>query len=307
MRNSVERGLELIGNPEWIVDQADPLSPRSGRFEPAVPTLVDMETNPYWHWTGPVTLEVLSQYKAVVWNLASEGTTQLAHMNVEGEDNFLAIYLEAGGHVWITGQGTYSRPRTDAGGEGGVGTGFFGVDGDDFTFRFLHVESEFEGPTCIRGCFRVSGTDQRSQRESGFDAAYAHPVAIAEDFPTGDLKFEIFDPRQTLVIMPVEREPFSQPNRGIPNGEALCVPLGISMNPQLQTIGGRLDTLYFYLSNGRVGLQPQVPSYMDFGATAMRYQGPGQGRLMMFGFPIYYFPSKMDSLMTASFTWFLEE
>ena len=303
-RESIDRGLELIGHPEWIVDQADPLNPSTGAFEPAVPTLVDMETNPYWHWTGPITLEVLSQYKAVVWNLASAGTTQLAHMNQEGQDNFLAIYLEAGGHVWIVGQGTYSRARTEL--EAGSGTGFFGMDGDDFTFRFLHVESEFEGPDCIRGCFRAAGTNQLSQRNNGFDAALAHPMARSEGFPTGDLQFEIFDPRLNLVIMPVEREPYSLPGKGVPNGEAICVPLGISMNTQLQVIGGRLDTLYFYLSNGRVQLQPQVPSYMDFGASGLRYSGPGQGRLMMFGFPIYYFPSKIDSLTSASFTWLFE-
>jgi hypothetical protein len=45
---------------------------------------------------------------------------------------------------------------------------------------------------------------------------------------------------------------------------------------------------------------------MTHGATALRYRGPGQGRLMVFGVPLYFMPSKADSMFTAGMRWLLE-
>jgi hypothetical protein len=44
------------------------------------------------------------------------------------------------------------------------------------------------------------------------------------------------------------------------------------------------------------------------GAFALRFSGPGQGRLMMYGFPIYFYPpDQVNAVMAASIRWLLNE
>ena len=103
------------------------------------------------------------------------------------------------------------------------------------------------------------------------------------------------------------REPFVQSNKGIPNCEGMVPPTGLDINPRLRLFGGRLDTLYFYQSNQKLQIFPFNDSWMDHAACALRYAGPGQGRLAVFGFPLYFMPvSEVDQVMTASLRW-LEE
>ena len=117
-------------------------------------------------------------------------------------------------------------------------------------------------------------------------------MAVAEGYP--DLR--------------VIRDPFVTDAKGVPNCEGMVVETqGLDINPRLRLFGGRLDTLYFYESNQKVQVFPYRDSYMDRAACALRYSGPGQGNLMMFGFPLYFLPeNQVDEVMTASLRWFLE-
>jgi hypothetical protein len=143
----------------------------------------------------------------------------------------------------------------------------------------------------VHGCFRVSGSTTTFQRLNGFDGAYPSSMAVREGYDT----------------LRVARPPFDGPLKGIPGCEGMVVPYGLDINPRLRPFGGRLDTLYFYQSNGMLQLVPPVHSYMDDAACALRYSGPGQGRLMVFGFPPYFFPpAQVDRVMGASLRWLLE-
>ncbi len=289
LRDAIERAVIALGHPEWVVDRYEPLDPRSGIVTNRSVVDIDSTSFSYWVLSGPVTLDQMARYKLVVWNTKSESTTQLYKMNLEGEDNFLAVYIESGGPTLLMGTGAFSRTRY---GGGGVGLSQFGFEGRDFPYKFLKMESVYEGADCRNGCFRVSGRTTALKRVHGLDGAYAHFRAAQEGYP--DL--EVF------------REPYTNPIAGIPDCEAMVEPYGLDINPRLRLFGGQLDTLYFYLSNAALQLPPPNASYMDDGAAALRYAGPGQGRLMMFGFPVYFFPpDEVDGLMEASIRWLLEE
>jgi hypothetical protein len=288
MMDAVRGALAAAGHPGWIVDRYEPLDPRSGDA-----TLREMEIDstsaPYWIYRGQVTLANLARYKLVVWNLRSEETSQLRHMNKEGEDNFLAAYIEAGGDLWLAGTGTFSRTRREP---GAVGVGIFGFASDDFLYRFLKLESVREGPECTNGCFRNGGVTVTSQRLNGFDGAVASITAQNEGFPA----------------LRVARPPYTTAIKGVPSCEGMVVPLGLDVSGQLALLGGRLDTLYFYQSNARLQLTPPGRSYLDDAACAFRYAGPGQGRMLVCGFPLYFLaPADVSALSAAAVRWLLAE
>ena len=107
----------------------------------------------------------------------------------------------------------------------------------------------------------------------------------------------------------VSLAPFADnPAKGVGDCDAMVVPFGLDINPQLEITGGRLDTLYFYQSNGRLEVIPPRISYMDDAAVALRYRGPEQGNLMMFGFPLFYLgETQTEDVLTAGIRWLLEE
>ncbi len=284
---TVRQALAGLGRADWIVDRYEPLDPRTGNA-----TLRDAEIDStsfdYWEYKGLVTLSNLARYKLVVWNLRAEETSQLRQMNREGEDNYLAAYIEAGGNVWISGTGTFSRTRRD---EGSVGLGVFGFGPYDFLYRFLKLESVYEGADCVNGCFRNGGVTVTFQRLNGFEGALASPGVRAEGFP--DLR--------------VARAPFTSPIKGVPSCEGMVVPYGLDSNPRLRLAGGRLDTLYFYQSNAKLQLFPPGNSYLDGAACALRYDDPAQGRVMVAGFPLYFLAGdQARALALPAIRWLLE-
>ncbi len=289
LRQAIRRGLGSIGHPEWGVDRYEPLDPRTGELVRRDVVEVDSTSFDYWVYSGPVTLQNLARYKLVIWNVRSEDSGQLRRMNQEGEDNFLAVYLEAGGEVWITGPGSFSRTRRDP---GGVSLGLFGFEPGEFLYRFLKLETEFEGADCANGCFRNSGVTITLQRLNGFEGAYPSPAASSEGFPG----------------LRVARSPYAgNPIKGVPSCEGMVTGYGLDVNPRLRLFGGRLDTLYYYQSNGRLEVVPPLNSYMDGAACALRYSGPGQGKLMVFGFPIYFLgDDQVSDLTEAALRWLLQ-
>ncbi len=289
IRESIAEALAQLGHPDWVVDRYEPLDPRTGILTNRSTVDIDSTSNSYWIYSGPVTLQQMARYRLIVWNTKSETTTQLTKMNLEGEDNFLAVYIESGGPVLLMGTGAYSRTRYRS---EGVGLAPFGMRPRDMSYDFLKIESIYEGADCRNGCFRTSGRTTALKRVHGWDGAYRHPRAITEGYPE----------------LMVSRPPFSNPIAGIPDCEAMVVPLGLDINPRLRVFGGQVDTLYFYISNAIAQLPPPNASYMDDGACALRYSGPGQGRLMMFGFPIYFCPpEQVIPLMATSIRWLVGE
>lgn len=290
IRERMEEALVAIGHRDWVVDRYEPLDPLSGNVTNRAIVGIDSTNQSYWVYTGPVTLEQLGRYKLVIWNTRASSTSQIVRMHREGEDNFLAVYLETGGPVLLFGQGAFSRTLYR---NRGVSLSPFGFEPRDTPYDFLHVESVFEGTDCVNGCFRTSGGTLGLAHVHGLDGAYAHPLATAEGYPES---------------MSVFRPPFSTPVTGITNCEGMVLPYGLDINPRLRLFGGQLDTLYFYISNARAQLGPPNASYMEDAACALRYSGPGQGRLMMFGFPFYYFPpEQVTAAMAASARWLLGE
>lgn len=284
LREAIDRNLAAIGHADWVVDRYEPLEPLVGTVLGRT-AVIDSVNQDYWVYTGRVDLVNLARYKLVIWNVRSDDGCQLRQMNLEGEDNFLAVFIEAGGHVWISGTGCFRRSR----GAENVGLSLFGFEPRHFLYRFLKLESEFEGADCLNGCFRNAGSQFGDQRSHGFAGGYASPMAEAEGYPES---------------LRVSRPPFAAGERGIPDGEAMVVPHGLDINARLRLFDGQLDTLYFYLSNGRMNLGEA--SYMDEGACALRYSDPGQGKLMVYGFPLYFLTNEVDDVMVASFRWFLE-
>ena len=143
-----------LGHPEWIVDRYEPIDPLTGRLRGGG-VVIDSTSFEYWVYSGPVTLEHLLPYRAVVWNVSCSNHCQLAAMNREGEENALAAYLEAGGNVWLMGIGTFSQTGRDD--EIPGFPPYFRFGRQDFIARFLKVESVIEGGSCSAGCFRNSG------------------------------------------------------------------------------------------------------------------------------------------------------
>jgi hypothetical protein len=290
LTRSLGEALDELGRDDWVVDRYEPLDPVDGR--PLFGTVfIDSISSESWVLTGPVTLEQLARYKVVVWNTRNSANSALKTMNNEGEDNFIAVFLEAGGLVWLTGSGVFARTLY---GNESVGLSPFGYDAEDFGYKFLKVESLYEGADCVNGCFRQAGEQPIYQRQNGFEAAVATRMAISEGFPDS---------------IWVDRAPYhSNPIKGIPGCDAMVPPYGIEMNPRLRVFGGRLDTLYYYRSNWRVEVFPPGTSWMDDGAVALRYSGPGQGRLMMFGFPFFYFPEdRLVDMLASGLDWLLED
>jgi hypothetical protein len=285
LRESIERALGEIGHPEWVVDRYEPLDPRTGQVRRG-PVEIDSTSLGYRVYSGPVTLEHLARYRAVIWNVRCGGGCQLEVLTRPFEENAIASYLEAGGHVLISGPRDFSCTK-----HGVVPDpwprGPFCFEPGDFVYEFLKIWSVCDWAECAGGCFRSGGETRLGERESGFKGAYLSPIALAEGFPR----------------LRVVRPPFDSPQRGIPSCEGMVVPYGLDINPRLEPAGGRLDTLYFYESNALWSTPPRR-SWMDDAATAFRYSGPGQGRLMMFGFPLYFLrASAVDSLMVASLRW----
>jgi hypothetical protein len=286
---ALDDALAATGRADWIVDRYEPLDPLTGEAL-TEDFAIDSLSADHWVLTGPIDLEQLSRYKLIVWNTRSSSANALTRLNAAFERHDLAVFLSSGGHVWLTGTGVFARSL-----DGGIAPGLdiFGYHPEDFTYRMLRVESVFDGADCQEGCFRQSGSDARRQRDHGFEGAVASPMAAAEGFP--DLR--------------VGRAPFADnPARGVPDCDAMVVPYGLDMNPRLELVGGQLDTLYLYQSNLRLEVTPPGTSYMDDGATALRFRGPGQGNLMMFGFPLVYLPAdQLEPMLTASLTWLLED
>jgi hypothetical protein len=95
---------------------------------------------------------------------------------------------------------------------------------------------------------------------------------------------------------------------GVPSCEGMVVPHGLDVNPILEPQGGRLDTLYFYQSNYwlELGREPGG-SWMDRAATAFRYSGPDHGRVIAFGFPLFYLPDdQVLDVLATGMSWMME-
>jgi hypothetical protein len=287
LRLLIEAALDQLGHEEWVVDRYEPLDPIHGR---ALDGRVDIDSlsHPYWEITGPVTLEQLARYKLVIWNTKSSPANALKRMNLEGEDNFLAVYLDAGGKLWISGTGVYVRTLQ---GEHTVpDVERFGTRPEDFVYRYLKVRSVWNGAECVEGCFRQSGSTPLHQRNNGFEGAYPSTTAEREGFPH----------------LRVSRPPYAgNPYAGVPGCDAMVI--GIEMNPILRASGGRLDTVYFYQSNWKLEVNPPGHSWMDDGAVGLRYSGPDQGPLYMCGKPFFYLPDdEAVGELTAGIRWLLE-
>lgn len=281
LREAIERGLVTIGHPDWVVDRYEPLDPVTGEVRTGA-VAIDSTSFDYWVYDGPVTAENLLRYKAVIWNVRSESTSQLRVFSIAGGTNHLVTYLDAGGDLWLMGTGTFSRTLSDP---SLVGLLPFGLAPEDFLYRYLNIHSLFEFSSCVGGCFRNSGSTVTYQRLHGFEGALADLQAAGEGFPN----------------LRVSREPYVQPAQGIPACEGMVKPFGI------------VDTgaespwtpIYYYQSNALLQLPPNS-SYMDGSACALRYDAPGRGRLMAFGFPLYFMPEAADAVMAASLRWLLE-
>jgi hypothetical protein len=303
LRQSIRLALDDLGLGDWSVDRYEPLEPVSGNALTGR-IQIDVSDPDHWVYTGPITLRQLSRYRLVIWNTRSDNDNALKRMNLDGEDNVLAVYLEAGGAAWIMGTGAFSRTIQ---GNRSVGLSEFGYRPEDFTYRFLKVRSVFENGVCQQGCFRTSGSGDNYELQNGFEGAYAvppppaaagrQPLWVEEGFP---------------ATLRVTRAPFANhplaPRRGVPSCEAMVVPHGLTINPWLEPTGGQLDTLYFYQSNFWLDLD-RTPgeSWMDLGATALRYAGPDQGPLMMWGMPVFFLPEdEVHDVMVAAIRWLLD-
>jgi hypothetical protein len=291
LRRSLSEALAAGGHADWVVDRWEVLDPIDG-IALSGDVVIDSLSHDYWVLTGPVTLEHLGRYRLVIWNTRSFPSCALKRQNSEAQDNVLAAYLEGGGNVWLNGTGTFINTVY---GDFSPGLTPFGFRPQDFTYRFLKVQSEFgaEPWYCENGCFRQVGSSPRDRQTNGFEGAYTSEMAHAEGFPA----------------LRVAREPYANNvAEGIPRCEAMVVPHGLEMNPYLQLFGGRLDTLYFYQSNWLLEGGISGSSWMDDGATGLRYSGADQGRLMTCGFPFFYFDDDtLRDLLQAGTSWLLAE
>jgi hypothetical protein len=270
-----------------VVDRYEPLDPVTGQAlneEIAIDSL----TYDYLVYEGPIGLEELSRYKMVIWNTRNSGDNALTHMNSNFEQNLLGVYLEAGGHMLITGTGIYSRSLF---GGAAVGLDLFGYREQDFPYRLLKIRTQWDGADCVAGCFRQTGETALYQRNNGFEGAYTSTIAQTDGFPE----------------VRVDKPPYANNAiKGIEGCDAMIVPYGLDINAELELSGGRLDTLYFYQSNWRLEVYPPGTSWMDDGAVGMRYSGPEQGNLIMLGFPVFYLADQqVDDLLAASLGWML--
>jgi hypothetical protein len=148
-------------------------------------------------------------------------------------------------------------------------------------YEFLKIWSSFAGAECTAGCFRSGGETWFFVRLNGFKGASQSPAALAEGFPR----------------LRLARPPFDGPQQAMARCEGMAVPYGLDVNPRLEPIGGRLDTLYFYESIAPWSTPPRR-SYMDGAACGLRYSGPGQEAMFS---PLYFMPpSQVDSLMVLA-------
>ncbi len=310
LRSMVLRALANVGRPEWTVDVYEPLKETGQVLTGDV--IVDddpLGERGYWILRGPVTLEQLARYKVVVWNTGSAGSSMLASMNTDGADNFLAVYLQAGGRVFLSGTGTFARTTLAP----GVGIENYGYDPRDFTYRFLGMESFFEGVTCTDGCFRNSGASAQNQAQEGFEAASVVDSVLydalgGQNGELNDARLRRWRAEGYPDELRAYREPyFNNASKGVPSCDAMVRPTGLAINTRLSLRGARLDTIYFYNTNKRLERPGRSFGALDGGATAFRFVGPGQGPLVMFGFPMFYIlDEEIEATYTASIRWLLD-
>jgi hypothetical protein len=222
-------------------------------------------------------IEVFRRYQLLVWSVSGSGAG-LTRAALD-PDRPLATYLSGGGNLFLFGTSVLTRSMPQVPTQEN-----FGFNPGEFGYEFLHIESVYEGGQVAQGGFSLARGTPGAQRVDGLDGATPTAAAQLVDWPT------------LLVAKP----PFTSNLYGIPNCEGMVVGYEHAPRP------GRLDTLYTYVTNGS-RLWPPSPSRFDDAPCAFRYRGAGQGKVMVFAFPMYFWSDgAADSLGTRAVEWFFD-
>jgi len=187
-------------------------------------------------------------------------------------------YVELGGDLWLFGNSALTNltilpPST-----------LFGFSPGEIGYDVLHLQTERDGNQIIAGGLERARGNTIDRRRDGLAGAEPIPLSSAEGWP------------RLLAV----REPFDNPAGGIGLCEGMLVGYEHGARP------GVFDTLYSYVPNGR-RLMPPIVSRWDGAPCAFRYLGPGQGQVMVMGFPIdWWSDGAIDSLGQSALHWFLD-
>jgi hypothetical protein len=243
----------------------------------------------------------MARYKLVVWNTYGAGIclrTGLFHAVITSP--ILRLYLAAGGHLWLDGKQTLvptlqgtdcpdassplydgltpPEPAGDANYPHSYAPGDFAWD--VLKIRSVLVDND-KGQSWFNDMVRVEALDRENP-------------TLEDMAPDPD--------KVTAVIWSL---------RGIPHVDAIFDPILVNGVPGFR---GQLDSLYTYVSAGkeRDPENPKTISKYQDRVCALRWHDPDpdrlQGRVMWFGFPLYYmFDDQAQDTFNRAIDWFREE
>jgi len=242
----------------------------------------------------PPSLSTLGKYKLLVWSVFGagyDGRTGLLNAAFLSKD--LRFYLHAGGKLWLVGPMSLAPTLGDPPRCTPFGCITFwtahttypvGYVPGDFAWDMLKIRTEIVN--------NDSGTD------------WWNDLVRADAWNPGNPIFPTLEPD------PVKVGP-AWTTRGITHVDAVFAPMLLNNTP---SFAGHVDSLYAYVAAGPVR-KPGDEKYVSIypgKLIATRWHDPDpdrdQGRVMWFGFPLYYMKdSQVQETFNRAIDWFREE
>jgi hypothetical protein len=263
--------------------------------------------------TEGIPLELLAQYKVIVWytditSAARSGSkfsntpgTALRLINSKNQLNTLAVYLKQQGNVWLFGEGTTSAIANgywDRFGGGVATIPYNSGEGTrdilrlgDFLYDFIHLRSQL-----YTGGLSTSPSLTLNQQLKGcipYLPQFAGPASNTDRThdprigPSAERNVPLWNDLPRLTIAPYRSANTNPDLRSVSLTYFISQPLFITEGTGAD-FHSTLDTLYLFQARSFDPNRAQLPPSDGF-PNAVYYHGSDNGKLVWFGFAMYYF------------------
>jgi len=276
----------------------------------------DLERDVLFHETGgpgdksyplpqPPSPRLLGRYKLVVWNVTGAGSCGRSGLFYAAtRTTSLRLYLAAGGQLWLSGTMTMAPTR-----EGTLcpdpNSPFY--DGltppkpaGETAYPQAYVPGDFAWD-CLKMHTEVLECDKA---KLGEDRYWYNTLVAARAWNPAS-------PALPDLEVDGDKVGPNWRNEGVPLTEAVIAPI---LSAGVEGFPGKLDSLYAYEAAGTVRDpdSQDARSYLQGTLCGTRWSNPDpdreQGRIMWFGFPLYYMKTdQAQEVMNRAIDWFREE
>jgi len=302
------------GVPDSIKILGFPGNDPNALSQPGVFAGFDFDTVDYRkEQTEGIPLELLAQYKVVVWytdntsaarsggKFSTTPGTALRLINSKNQLNTLAVYLKQQGNVWLLGEGTTTAIANgywDRFGQGAAKVPYSSGDGPgdilrlgNFLYDFPHLRSQLytgglaSSPSLtlnqrLKGCIpylpQFFGTASNTDR--------THDPRIG---PSSERNVPLWNDLPRLTMAAYRSANVNPDLRSISLTWFISQPLFVTEGTG-ENFHSTLDTLYLFQARQFDPARVQVPPSDGF-PNATYYHGSDNGKVVWFGFALYYF------------------